>query len=174
MKRLILTTGDSGAGALRGAGIADAVFPFGYRFVWGPPPSDSDIATSLMTLSSQCYEAGDYRFDRIYRKHLGDIDSRTGLIDLCELFDTIELWIDPDSNAQLILVWLLDYLRPHEKIVSKLFLVQADTSIGSHRSEEVAAWRIPAIKIFNGHLEIAGLAWQAYRGGTGSIFCRGI
>jgi hypothetical protein len=85
------------------------------------------------------------------------------LIDLCEAFETIELWIDPNPNAQLILIWLLDYFRPHEKIVSKLFLVQAGTPIGSHRSEELAAWRIPAIKILDGHLEIAGLAWQAYR-----------
>ena len=37
-----------------------------------------------------------------------------GLIDLCEPFETIELWIDPDPNAQLILIWLLDYLRPHD------------------------------------------------------------
>ncbi|SDR88589.1 hypothetical protein [Bradyrhizobium canariense] len=166
MTRLILTTNDSGSGALKGARIADIVIPFGYRFVWGPLPSDTDIATSLMTLSSQHDQADDNWSFRIYRKHLGDIDSRTGLIDLCELFDTIELWIDPDPNAQLILIWLLDYLRPHEKIVSKLFLVQADTPIGSHGSEEVAAWRIPAIKILNGHLEIAGLAWQAYRAPT--------
>jgi hypothetical protein len=66
----------------------------------------------------------------------------------------------------LILIWLLDYLRPHDKIVSKLSLVQVDTGIGSHLSEEIAAWRIPAVKILKGHLEIAGLAWQAWRAPT--------
>jgi hypothetical protein len=53
MTRLILTTNDSGSGALKGARIADAVIPFGYRFVWRPLPSDAEIATSLMPLSSQ-------------------------------------------------------------------------------------------------------------------------
>jgi hypothetical protein len=163
MKRLILTTNDSGSGALKGARIADAVIGFGDRFVWGPLPSDAEIATSLMPLSSQYDQAGDHWLLRVYRKHLGDIDSHTSLIDLCEHFDAIELWIDPDPNAQLILIWLLDYLRSHEKIVSKLSLVQVDTPIGSHLSEEVAAWRIPAIRMLDGHLEVAGLAWQAWR-----------
>jgi hypothetical protein len=135
MKRLILTTNDSGSGALKGARIADAVIGFGDRFVWGPLPSDAEIATSLMPLSSQYDQAGDHWLLRVYRKHLGDVDSHTSLIDLCEHFDAIELWIDPDPNAQLILIWLLDYLRSHEKIVSKLSLVQADTPIGSHLSE---------------------------------------
>lgn len=166
MTRLILTTSDSGSGALKGARIADAVIGFGYRFVWGPLPSDTDIATSLMPLSSQHDQADDHWLLLIYRKHVGHIDSRTGLIDLCEPFDTIELWIDPDPNAQLILLWLLDYLRPHEKIVSKLNLVQADDPVGSHLSEDIAAWRIPATKILNGDLEIAGLAWQAWRAPT--------
>lgn len=89
-----------------------------------------------------------------------------GLVEFCASFDSIELWIDPEPNAQLILIWLLDYFRPHEGITSKLNLVQADTPIGSRPSEQLAAWRIPAIKILNGHLEIAGLAWQAYRAPT--------
>ena len=33
-----------------------------------------------------------------------------GLIELCERFEAIELWIDPEPNAQLLLIWLLDYL----------------------------------------------------------------
>jgi hypothetical protein len=161
MKRLILTTNDSGSGALKGARIADAVIGFGHRLVWGPLPSDAEIAASLMPLASPQDQAGDNWLSRIYRKHLGDIDHRTGLIDLCEPFDAIDLWIDPDPNAQLILLWLLGYLRPHDKIVSKLSLVQADTPIGSHLAAEIAARRIPAIKILNGHLEIARSAWQA-------------
>ncbi len=177
MTRLILTTNDSGSGVLEGGGIADAVIPFGDRFVRGPLPSDAEIAQSFMPLSEGGGQVDDHPLARLYRKHLGDIDSRTGLVDLCERFDTIELWIDPDPNAQLILSWLLGYFRPHEKIVSKLFLVQADTRIGDHRSEEIAAWRIPAIKILKGHLEMAGLAWQAYRAPTPRDwfgFCRGM
>ena len=51
--RLILTTSDSGAGGLRQTGLADIVIPFGFRFVWGPLPSDADLVTSLSRGSLQ-------------------------------------------------------------------------------------------------------------------------
>jgi hypothetical protein len=57
---------------------------------------------------------------RIYRKYLREIDSSTRLIDLCEAFDVNDLWIDPDPNAQLILIWLLDYFRAHETIMRSI------------------------------------------------------
>jgi hypothetical protein len=125
VKRLVLTSGDSAAGALKGAGLADCVIAVEEAQRRGP-----------------------------------------GLVEFCASFDAIELWIDPEPNAQLILIWLLDYFRPHERITSKLNLVQADVPIGSCPSEQLAAWRIPVIKILNGHLEIAGLTWQAYRAPT--------
>ena len=45
MKRLILTFSDSGAGALKGAGLADCVIPFGLRFIWGRLQSRSELDT---------------------------------------------------------------------------------------------------------------------------------
>jgi hypothetical protein len=120
-------------------------------------PSDVEIANSL--------EEDDW-LGRIYRKYARETDRRTRMIDLCEPFDTIDLWIDPDPNAQLILVWLLEYLRPYEAVVSKLNLVQADVPIGNYPAEEVVEWRIPASKILNEHLELAGSVWQAYRAPT--------
>ena len=118
MTRLILTTSDSGAGSLKGAGIADIVIPFGFRFVWGPLPSDAELTASLAPSSTQRPWLWD-----IYRKHLGENrESEHELIDLCARCDTIELWIDPEPNAQLTLIWLLDYLRHHGTIASKLAL----------------------------------------------------
>jgi hypothetical protein len=43
--------------------------------------------------------------DCIYRKYAQQTDHRTRTIDICEPFDTFDLWIDPDPNAQLILIW---------------------------------------------------------------------
>src|SRR3954471_2040344 len=43
MKRLILTTDDTGAGNLKQTGLADIVIPFGVRFVWGPLLSDQEL-----------------------------------------------------------------------------------------------------------------------------------
>jgi hypothetical protein len=158
MKRLIFTTSDSGAGCLRQPGIADAVMPLGYRFFPREPlPSDIEIADSL---------AQDDWIGRIYRKYLRGNDSRTRLIDLCEPFDAIDLWIDPDPNAQLILIWLLEYLRTHDAVVSKLNLVQADVPIDELPPVDLAAGQMLAVQIWNEHLEIASLAWRAYGAST--------
>jgi hypothetical protein len=162
MTRLILTTSDSGAGSLKQTGIADTVIPFGFRFVRGPLPSDAELAASLLPSATQNRWLWD-----IHRKHLGENGkSEHGLIDLCEHCDTIELWIDPEPNAQLTLVWLLDYLRDHETIASKLALVQADVIIGDHPPEELLKRRLPAVKVLDDHLETAGTAWQAWRAST--------
>ena len=47
MSRLILTFDDSGAGALKGTGLADCVIAFGLRFVCGRLQSRSELDTSL-------------------------------------------------------------------------------------------------------------------------------
>jgi hypothetical protein len=166
MKRLVLTSSDSGAGALKGAGLADGVIAVEPRFVWGPLPSPRELERRLAPRSADAAD-GLHWLDNVRGESIEDAKSRgLGLVEFCASFDSIELWIDPELNAQLILIWLLDYLRPHASIVSKLNVVQADTAIGNHASEQLAAWRLPAIKILNGHLEIAGLAWQAYRAPT--------
>ena len=110
MKRLILTTSDSGAGCLKAAEIADKVIGVGYRFSAGPLLPEAELAKSFASFAS------------------------FGLADIGDRFDAIDLWIDPDPNAQLILVWLLECFRPHDAIVSKLNLVQADVPIGDRKS----------------------------------------
>jgi hypothetical protein len=164
MTRLILTTDDSGAGCLKGTGLADIVIWFGLRFTWGPLPSDAELATFLEARSSKHGSPGSHWLDFVRSRHLEETEGKDlGLIDLCERCETIELWVDPEPNAQLTLIWLLDYLCHHGKTASKLTLVQADVRIGSHPPKEVAQWRLPAVKILNGHLETASAAWQAYR-----------
>ena len=158
MTRLILTTGDSAAGGLKQTGLAEIVIPFGFQFAWGMLPSDAEIAMCLRPTDRWLWDP--------YRKALGEISHETGLIEACEGCETIELWIDPVPSAQLILIWLLDYLRPHKHIVSKLSLIQADRVIGNHRPDELVAWRLPAVKIRSDHLELASLVWQAYRAPT--------
>ena len=161
MTRLILTTDDSGAASLRKAGLVDIVVPIGFRFVWGRLPSDAELAASLVS------RFPDGWLWNLCRTHFGNIgENEIGLIDLCQRADTIELWIDPDPNAQLTLIWLLDHLRHHRQIALKSTLVQAEQRISNHPPEELAKWRLPAIKITNHHLELAGAAWQAYRATT--------
>ncbi|HEY5128037.1 MAG TPA: hypothetical protein VIJ35_12235 [Bradyrhizobium sp.] len=162
--RLILTTDHSAAESLKRAGLADIVLSFGFRFVWGPLPSAAELATLLAPRSAKHVTIGDHWLDFEPSRDPKTIAVKDlGLIEVCERCETIELWIDPVPNAQLILIWLLDYLRHHENIASKLTLVQTDAATGNHYPEEVATWRLPAVKILNVHLEQASAAWRACR-----------
>ena len=81
-----------------------------------------------------------------------------GLIEFCQRFEAIELWVDPDPNSQLQLIWLLDYLRPHADVASKLNLVQTDAM--HRRSICQRNWPNGGTVLFqsrNDHLEMASL-----------------
>jgi hypothetical protein len=145
------------------ARIADLVIPLDFRFVWGPLPTPSDLATSLSMRSTQHDTALPHWLENSGRRHDEIRRKGLGLIELCQQCEMVELWVDPVPNAQLVLIWLLDYFRSHGKIASKLSLVQPDVRISGQRPEEVAKWRPPAVKILNDHLEAASMAWQAYR-----------
>jgi hypothetical protein len=167
MPRLILTFDDSGAGALKGAGLADCVIPFGLRFVWGRLQSRSELDTSLSSRPAIRGASTSHWLDNLTDECFEDARSHgLGLIEFCERFEAVELWIDPDPNAQLQLIWLLDYLRPHANVTSRLSLVQTDSGIGAQLPKEVAAWRPQAVPIRNDHLEIAAAAWAAWRAPT--------
>jgi hypothetical protein len=136
MSRLILTFADVAAGALIGARPADRVVPFGWRFVWGALPSADEL------------------------KNEARVDDLS-LIEFCGGFDAIELWADPEPNAQLQLIWLLDHLRPHSDIVARLALVQTSTGIANLGPEQWSKQR--SVPIHADHLEIASAAWAAWR-----------
>ena len=103
MTRLILTADGSAAGGLLNAGILGTVIPVEPRFVGGPLGSDADLGAALAPRTHQ--KPGSHWLDhaapRIIRK-LGGHD--LGLIELCQRYETVELWIDPEPNAQLILI----------------------------------------------------------------------
>jgi len=163
MTRLILTSSDSGAGGLIGARLANCVIPLGPRFVWGPLPSQIELETLLSSRSARHEASGSHWLDLTGKRLEEARTEGLGLIEFCARFEAVELWVDPDPNAQLTLIWLLDYLRHHAKTASKLTLVQADVRIGNCTPEELASWRLPAVRILNDHLEAASMAWQAYR-----------
>jgi hypothetical protein len=163
MKHLILTSDSSGAGWLMQAGIADPVIWLDFRFIGGPLPSPSDLATSLSTRSTKHDPALPHWLDNSGLRHEKLRRKGLGLIDLCQQCETVELWIDPVPNAQLVLIWLLDYFRSHASTASKLSLVQADVVISDKPPEDIAKWRPPAVKVLGNHFEMASLAWQAYR-----------
>jgi hypothetical protein len=166
MTRLILTTSDSGGGCLKAAGIADIVIPFDVRFVWGPLPSDAELAYLLAAPSGERLAVSQW-LDCLSQRHREEIEPRgIGLIDFCAQCDTVELWIDPAPKAQLMMIWLLACFRPHGEAASKLKLRQFDVEIGGQRPESVSKSAPVAVAITDDHLETATLAWQAYRAPT--------
>ncbi|MGX9429640.1 MULTISPECIES: hypothetical protein [Bradyrhizobium] len=171
MKRLILTSSDSAVGVLKRAGFADGVIPFGVRFVCGPLLSTTELETLLSARSVRQGASAPHWLDSLAGTHPESARAHgLGLAEFCERFDAVELWIDPEPNSQLQLIWLLDHLRRHSNIISRLALVQMDTAIGNHLPSELVGLERRAIPIRNDHLEIASTAWAAYRAPTPAVW----
>jgi len=154
MTRLVLTATDSGAGNLLTTRIADVVVPLEFRLVWGAPPTEAELYAKL----------GPGSLDHFPQRRLREFHSQgMGTLDLCEHCDAIDLWFDPSPNAQLMLVQLLDCLKSRASVVPKLTLFQADAGIGDQFPETLSDWKPAGIKIRKDHLEIASMAWRAYR-----------
>jgi len=167
MKRLILTFDDSAAGALRGAGLADCVVPFGLCFVWGRLRPASELEAFLSPRAAQPAATDFHWLDNLSGAHLEEARKQgVGLIEFCERFETVELWADPEPNAQLQLVWLLDHIRSHADLASKTALVQTDTRIGDRPPTNWAEQRLRAVPIRKDHLETATAAWSSWRAPT--------
>jgi hypothetical protein len=86
------------------------------------------------------------------------------LAEFCQQYETVELWFDTGPNAQLLLVWLLDYFRSHPETVARLKLRLVDQEmIGLDR---LGKWQPPAVDVTERELATASAAWQAYRAAT--------
>jgi hypothetical protein len=166
MTRLILTFDDGASGALKAAELADCVIPFGQCFVWGRlrPANELDAFLSPRAANAP---AADHWLGNLSSIQFEETRKQgAGLIEFCERFETIELWADPDANAQLQLVWLLDYFRDRRMDTSKLALVQTDDPIGSQAPADGARLRRAAVPIRRDHLETANSAWSSWRAPT--------
>ena len=110
MTRLILTADSSTAGALVGARADNLAIAIERRLVWGALPSEVQLDAFFAARTTQenglhwLDDTPSWRF-----KEFGVTD--LGLIELCSKCESVELWIDPEPNAQLMLLWLLNYWR---------------------------------------------------------------
>jgi len=88
-----------------------------------------------------------------------------GLIEGCARCETVELWMEAPPNAQLVLIWLLDYLGSHAKTLD-ITLRHVDVSLGETAPARLAGSKFHGVAVNDYHLEIARLAWQAFRAST--------
>lgn len=165
MTRLILTADASAAGAVMAADRADLVIPVELRLVWGPMRSDAELAAFLAPRTTQKPDSHwlDYAGPAAIETLGGN---NSGLRDVCARCATVELWIEPEPNAQLVLIWLLDYFHSHANSATNLILCHVDAGLGDAGPKQRAKWKFRNVGITNDHLEIASLAWQAYRAPT--------
>ena len=70
-----------------------------------------------------------------------------------------------EPNAQLVLIWLLDYLGPQAKTL-RIILRHLDAALGEAEPARLAELKFPGVAINDHHIEIASLAWGAYRAPT--------
>ncbi|MES5483490.1 hypothetical protein QMZ05_12100 [Bradyrhizobium sp. INPA03-11B] len=166
MTRLVLTFTDSGAGAVKAARFADSVIGVELQFACGRLPASSEL-DAMFSRRAASSGAGAHWLDNLTGRSLEDAHRQgLGLIEFCERFDAVDLWVDPDPNSQLQLVWLLDYLRPHPTVRSRLAILQADRAIGEQQPTELTAWQPRVVPIGTQHLEAASAAWRAWGAST--------
>jgi hypothetical protein len=160
MTKLILTS-SPGYGLMRGD-CGDLVVPFTFRFVWGRLPSHDELASYLAARSDQ--RPGSHWSDFVGRWHSSDKGRKDlGLLELCESYETVELWFDPEPNDQLQLIWLLDYFSCHPKTAVELRLALLDFDLIAATPEFFAGRKVPIVRIDQDELRTASRAWQAYR-----------
>ena len=164
MTRLILTADSSSAGCVVSAGLADLAVPIELRMVWGPPRSDAEVAAFLAARTRQapdCHWLDSVPPWRLQKFGMNDL----GLIEVCERCETVELWMETEPNAQLVLIWLLDYLGSQAKTLN-IILRHVDASLGEAGPARLAGLKFPGVAISDHHIEIASLGWQAFRAST--------
>ena len=165
MTTLILVTSDAAAGHLARERRADRILTFIHRLVTGPVPTDGTPETFFKRQRALFeaeglfhepwwFEAENLPGDKPLFKRVW-----SRLPDVCLEHDQIELWIDPDPNAQLTLLQLLDWLGQRPEIARRLWLKQAESPLGERR---LGDWTLPPRPIGRADIALASRAWAAF------------
>ena len=101
--------------------FADLAVEFFFRFGWGELPSPDELVTYLGPRTPDV-KPGHHWSDFASRSNQSKNRSRLdlSLAEFCQHYETVELWFDTQPNAQLKLVWLLDYFRSYPETVARL------------------------------------------------------
>lgn len=170
VKHLILTTDSSAIGALQCADLAALVIAVERRLVWGPLPSDAELEAFFAPRTTQPHGLHWLDDTPSWRLDEWGVSGR-GLIELCADCDSVELWMGPEPNAQLLLLWLLDHCGSERSAVSDLVMRHLDIAVGGIEPEDLANLNPRTVNLTQGHVELAERAWRAYRAPTPVAWC---
>lgn len=157
MPKLIVTTSDSGAGAVKQARLADRVQGLNYSLVTAATPKVDDP----LSFFEQRQKLSTYAEDWESEVDTDAAEACQALAASARDYD-IELWIDPTPNGQLILLQLLNWWTSAPWSDRPLSLFQASKELGWCAPEELAAARPEARPVTAEALKAASLAWSAY------------
>jgi hypothetical protein len=149
-------------------GLADiALDPAFFRFIWGPQPSPDQLASYLGPRSPD-QQKGTHWSD--WCGYWNQSENRKhrdlSLAEFCQQYETVELWFDMRPDAQLKLVWLLDYFSAYPEAVARLKLRLVDQEMIGLHPNALSKWRPFLVDIRPRDLATARAAWQAYRSPT--------
>jgi hypothetical protein len=144
--------------------FADLAVDFFHHFIWGPLPSEDELAAYLGPAGSDQDKGthwSDFAFGWGQSKN-GD-HSELGLAEFCQRYETVELWFDTRPYAQLQLAWLLDHFRSYPETVARLKLRLLDFDMVGIHPGQFEKLRLPtAVEVTERDLAPASAAWRAY------------
>ena len=149
-------------------GLADIALHLDFfRFIWGPQPSPDQIASYLGPRSPD-QQGGTHWSDwaGYWQQSENSKHRNLSLAEFCQQYETVELWFDMRPEAQLKLVWLLDYFSSYPEAVARLKLRVVDLEMIGLPPNAFSKWRPPLIHVIEKDLATASAAWQAYRSPT--------
>lgn len=170
MARLFLTADGVSATMLTQADHANLVVALQPRFVWGPLASDAELAAFLAPRTMQ--PKSGHWLDHCAFGDFATIGGRVhGFLELVEQCESVELWMEAGSNDQLVLIWLLDYLRDYPRLATKIVLRHVDVPLFNPKPVGLSKATFAGTNLCNDHLAVGSRAWRAYRSSTPQAWC---
>ncbi len=175
MAKLILTTSYAGAGHLSKECIAQRVIALTHPLVWGAVPEVTDEVDFFIARREMAKLADeDWAYWDEWEETGGDVERSllqptaiiwSELVSISAHYSSIEFWIDPTPNAQLIMIQFLSWFGQHPNLVKKLTLVHADTPLGEGVPNGAAGME-PRYHVQIDQLKLATLGWTSFRRST--------
>jgi len=157
-RELIITNGDSAAGSLMEARLAEEVLPWRDVLHEGPVPDVGDLGT-LSELRTR-WLASIFWAD--YDEALEGVMSRDSLLADNESFDRLSLWFEHDLYDQLQLIQILSYMADNPRRDGELYLLQADDYLGRLSPDDMIEISPNAGHVTSSQLVLAKAAWWAF------------
>jgi hypothetical protein len=160
MREFIITNGDSAAGCLKAARLANKIIPWSDILYEGPVPMTEDLA-SLSRIRGQFIVKNQWASLGINPSEV--FAERDAALAGHTEFDRVTLWFEHDLCDQLQLIQILDWFAPSPGTPGTLHLIQTDDHIGAQDPSTVGRFLPRLVQITDDHLSIARRAWHAFR-----------